>query len=191
MVQMAAMSQFSGGAAGATASNMRTSQSPQQQHAQHAQHQQQQLEQSRLQQQQQQPEAQRLQHYRSLPGELSPADAVETGGGLHLHQAVPGSPNFASSRSLPGLHDFSDVRCPAGCFVVREPVLMIAVQPPLPPLTETALTQWVPQLIYLPLCAGAGTSAFAFVNAAGHLLPCHESTAGADCIASTCRMPTR
>ena len=114
MVQMAAMSQFSGGAADATASNMRTSQSPQQQHAQHAQHaqQQQQLEQSRMQQQQQQqqPEAQRLQHYRSLPGELSPADQVDTGGGLHLHQA-PGSPNFASSRSLPGLHDFSDVRC--------------------------------------------------------------------------------
>ena len=62
---------------------------------------------------QQQPEAHRLQHYRSLPGpsELSPVDPGGDGGGLHLPQA-PGSPNFASSRSLPGLHDFSDVRHP-------------------------------------------------------------------------------
>ena len=106
---MAAMSQFSGGAATATASNMRPSPTVQQQHEPQQQQQQQLDHQSRLHQQQPDAQAHRLQHYRSLPGELSPADAVDAAGALHLHQA-PGSPNFATSRSLPGLHDFADVR---------------------------------------------------------------------------------
>ena len=113
--QMAMMSPFAGGG---VASSTHPLPPPPHHHPQPHHHHQMDLahhrgmqHQQQQQQHEQQPEAHRLQHYRSLPGPAELSPIVPDGGALHLHQA-PGSPNFASSRSLPGLHDFSEVRRP-------------------------------------------------------------------------------